>query len=483
VSTAPTKAGPHILPNLGEVASNTPVLPPPPPNPAPRVLDPQVPAGDATAPLQFKIGDATIQPIGFMDFTGIFKSTNAGGSLGTNFGSIPYDNVAAARLTEFRFSPQNSRIGFRVDANYKDAHIIGYNEVDFIGTSGTNNLSVTNGAFVPRLRLFWVDIRKGDWEILGGQSWSLMTPGRVGISPLPGDIFYTRVTDVNYVVGLTWTRQPGFRVVYHPSTKVAFALAAENPDAYIGGSGGGSGVVLPSALSSLAGTQLDNSTNVQTTPNLHPDFIAKLAFDPIRQVHFEFVGLERTFKIWNINTNTYFTKVGGGGSFNGNFEVVKNFRLFTNNYWSDGGGRYVFGQGPDLILRADGSISPIHTGGMVQGFEANITKTTVLYGYYGGVFNGKDTAIDLNGSLIGFGYRGSANTQNRYIQEPTLGFDQTIWKDPKWGAINFMAQWAYVFRQPWYLAPNTPKAAHVNEIFMNLRYTLPGAPPAVPTVK
>ena len=77
------------------------------------------------------------------------------------------------------------------------------------------NLNITNGAVVPRLRLYWVDARKGGWEFLAGQSWSMLTPNRVGISPLPGDIFYSQVMDVNYMAGLTWTRQPGIRVLYH----------------------------------------------------------------------------------------------------------------------------------------------------------------------------------------------------------------------------------------------------------------------------
>jgi hypothetical protein len=479
-AAAPAPVAPvRMLPNLGEVASTTPMVPPAPPAPAPRVLDPQVPAGDASAPLQLKIGDATIQPIGFMDFTAEFKSENAGGSIGSSFGSVPFDNASTARLSEFRFSPQNSRIGFRIDANYKGAHIIGYNENDFLGTSGTNNLSVTNGAFVPRLRLFWVDIRKGDWEILGGQSWSLLTPNRKGISPLPGDVFFSQATDVNYLAGLTWTRQPGIRFVYHPSDRVAVGLALENPDAYIGGSGGGPSPVLPSALSTLAGAQLDNATNVQTTPNLHPDIIAKLAFDPVSQVHFEVAGIERTFRIWNPNTNVYFTKVGGGVSFNANLEVAKNFRLITNNYWSDGGGRYLFGQAPDLMIRSDGSISPIHSGGTIQGFETTVNKT-LLYAYWSGIYIGKDVGLDANGTtLIGYGYHGSANSQDRYIQEVTFGFNQTIWKDAKWGAVNVMGQYAYVFREPWYVAGGAPKSAHDDTIFMDLRYTLPGsAPPA-----
>src|SRR5204863_8467888 len=94
---------------------------------------------------------------------------------------------------------------------------------------------------------------------------------------------------------------------------------------------------------------------------------------------------ERTFHIWNPNTRTPFSKAGGGGAFNANVELVKNFRLITNNLWTDGGGRYFFGNAPDLILRSDGSISPVHSGGTVDGFEA-VVKNTLLYTYYGGLY-------------------------------------------------------------------------------------------------
>src|SRR6201999_2420019 len=104
------------------------------------------------------------------------------------------------------------------------------------------------GAFVPRIRLFWVDVRKGQWEILGGQSWSMMTPNRKGISALPGDLFYSQATDVNYIAGLTWSRQPGIRFLYHPNEKVTFGISAENPDAYVGGSSGGGTITPPTAL-------------------------------------------------------------------------------------------------------------------------------------------------------------------------------------------------------------------------------------------
>jgi len=479
---APAPATPvHMLPNMGEVASSTPMLPPPPPAPAPHVLDAQVPAGEASSPLQLKIGDATLIPIGFMDLTGVWRSENAGSGIGSSFGSVPLANASTAHLSEFRFSPQNSRIGFRFDANVKGAHVIGYNEMDFLGTSGSNSLGVTNGAFVPRIRLYWVDVRKGAIEFLAGQSWSLLTPSRKGISPLPGDIFYSQVMDVNYVAGLTWTRQPGLRLVYHPSNAVAIGFAAENPNQYVGGSAGGSSITAPSAsaLSGLVGTQFDNtSPSPLSTPNLTPDFIAKAAFDPVSRVHFEFNGIERNFKDWISTTNTRFTKAGAGGSFNANLEVVKNFRLISNNYWSDGGGRYIFGQAPDLIIRSDGSISPIHSGGFNEGFEANLSKNFLLYAYYGDIYIGKNVALDANGtSLIGFGQHGGS--QDRNIQEFTLGYVHTFWKDPKYGALSMITQYEWLNRYLWYVAANTPKGGHDNTIYVDIRYTLPGSAPTM----
>jgi hypothetical protein len=203
---------------LGEVASTTPMIPA-----APAPMDqPMVMKEEKASPLQFSIGNVTFMPVGFMDDTAVWRDKDAGSSIGSNFGSLPYNNTTAGQLSEFRFSPQNSRLGFRIDGDWKGAHFIGYNEIDFLGTSGSNALGVSNNAFVPRIRLYWVDVRKDKVEFLAGQSWTMLTPNRNGISPLPADLFYSQVIDVNYMNGLTWARQAGVRVLLHPSEKVTF---------------------------------------------------------------------------------------------------------------------------------------------------------------------------------------------------------------------------------------------------------------------
>ena len=197
----------------------------------------QVSPDDVPSPLQIHIGNATIAPVGFMDFTTVFRSSDGGSSIGTSFGSTPYNTSPLEHLRNTRLSAQNSRIGARIDALVHGTKVLAYWESDFLGTQATNaGVSTHSDSF--RMRLYWVDLRKGQWEILGGQSWSMMTPNRKGISPLPGDIFYSQDMDTNYQVGIPWTRAPQFRAVYHPSDVVSLGFALETAEQYGGGSSG-----------------------------------------------------------------------------------------------------------------------------------------------------------------------------------------------------------------------------------------------------
>jgi len=501
---------PTEVPSLGQLASTGPMVPKgaerPAGSDATRVVgsvvpvaatagpmgtaNPQKKEGEEVSPLQLHIGTATIMPVGFMDFTSVWRSHDGGSGIGTNFASIPYGSVFQNSLSEFRLSMQNSRVGFRVDALVKGAHVIGYMESDFLGNN-PGNVAVSSNSNTMRSRLYWLDVRRGKWEVLGGQTWSLITPGRSGISPLPGDLFFTQNIDVNYQLGLVWGRIPEFRFVYHPTGKVAFAVALDSPEQYVGGSAGGGLVTFPPALSSTYSSELNTGGNTLGVPNVAPDVIAKLAFDPSKKFHVEVGGIERSFKLWNPVDGTTHSAAGGGGFVNLNFELFKGFRVLTNNFWSDGGGRYIFGQAPDLIAKGDGSPSLIHSGSTVSGIEYT-HKNTLVYAYYGGLYVGRNFAIvpvtTTSGTPpvtttkltpFGYGYSGSSAGQNRAVQEATFGFNQTIWKDAKWGAVNFMGQYSYLNRNPWSVATGQPKEANINMVFFNLRYTLPGSAPAM----
>ena len=443
--------------------------------------------GDDGAPLQFRIGSAYFTPIGFLDFTGVWRSHVTGAGIGTNFASIPYgSNNLQDALSEFRLSMQNSRVGFRVDAMVNQAHVLGYMESDFLGNN-PGNVAVSSNSNTLRSRLYWVDVRTPQWELLAGQTWSLITPGRSGISPLPSDVFYTQNIDVNYQAGLVWGRIPELRAVYHPTNEVAVALALDSPEQYVGGSAGGSTVTFPAALTaSYPGGQLDNGTTSLGVPNVAPDVIAKLAIDPSKRFHVEIGGLERQFRVWNPNSEQSFSATGVGGFLNLNAELFPGFRLVTNNFWSSGGGRYIFGQVPDVIANADGSLTPITTGSTVSGIEYTVANTLV-YGYYGAIYVENTTAPAVAGTpcttaatCVGYGYPGSPSGQNRNIQEETLGFSRTFWKNPKYGALNLMGQYSHLTRAPWFVAVGAHPDAHETMLFFNLRYTLPGSAPKMP---
>jgi hypothetical protein len=476
---------------LGDVASTTPIVPPVAPIstsamsgqvPGPGGGNPcEAPPDAVSIPPYLRLGSVCIAPVGFMDATFVWRDKDAGSGIGSNFGGVPYNNTVTGKISEDHFSIQNSRLGFRADGDWKGIHFIGYNEFDFLGTSGATNITVTNGAVVPRIRLYWVDVRKHGWEFLAGQSWSMLTPNRRGISPLPGDIFYSQVMDVNYMAGLTWTRQPGFRVLYHFGDTATWGFSAENSNQYIGGYAGEGTVTLPAALTSLSGTQLDAANTVFSAPQLTPDFISKFAWDPSSRFHAEVGGVLSTFQILNNPgnlTNAQYTKKAGGGVlFEMNGEVVKGLRLITTNFWSDGDGRYLFGQAPDLTVTANGGMSLMHSGGTVDGFEARTGKT-LWFAYYGGIYIPKDVQIDTTGKYVGYGYIGSANSQNKAIQEITVGFNQTMWASPRYGAINLIGQYEYLTRNPWYIAAFAPDATHDSTVYFDIRYTLPGSIPA-----
>ncbi len=264
----------------------------------------------------------------------------------------------------------------------------------------------------------------------------------------------------------------------------SFAVALDSSEQYVGGSAGGPQITLPAGLANTTGYSLSAGSaefnNGQTTvgaPNIAPDVIVKAAFDP-KRVHLEVGGVERQFKLYNPTTPATFSATGAGGFVNLSVLLFNGFRVLTNNYFSYGGGRYIFGQVPDFTIRPDGSPSPIHASSTVTGIEYT-KRNTLIFGYYGAIYVPADVITDTNGKPVGYGYLGSPSSQNRSVQEGTIGFNQTMWKDAKYGALNLIGQYSYVTRSPWSVPAGQPRAALLNMVFLDLRYTLPGGAPTV----
>ena len=472
---APAQTGDDLfsIPNakkLGEVATTSPVLPPAPaPLPSPQASGNAV---ENKTPLSVRIGVADFTPLGFADFGSIWRSTNSGG-INTNFAGIPYATASSApgNLDELRFSAQTSRFALRMDSEVLGAKVTGYIESDFSGATAENVFQVTNSDTL-RLRLYWVDVRKSKFELLAGQEWSLLTPNRIGVSPMPADLFITLNQDTSYQAGLTYTRQAGIRFAYHPTDHIVWAFSAEDPQQYVG-----TAVTCPTALSATyCGTILDTGSSAAlgtpTTPNAAPDFISKIAFDGPR-AHLEIAGLLSTFRAYDVVTDAHNTVIGAGGAINSNFEIVKGLRLFENAFYSDGGVRYIGGLGPDVVVRANGSLSPVHAASTVDGLEFQAGKNTVLTGYVGAAYFDRNVALDTTGKYIGYGFPGSAATNNRTIDEATFGWIQTFWKHPTYGDLKLITQYSYLWRTPWAPPASGPTDAHANLLFVDLRYDLP----------
>jgi hypothetical protein len=446
------------------------------------------------SPLSWRIGKAEFTPGGWADITGIFRTSDIGSGTGTSFGSIPFNNqLPLAALTEFRATAQTSRLSMKVDANVNDAtRVTGYVESDFNGFQPPNAYTTTNSGTL-RLRLAFADIRRGNWEVLGGQSWSLLTPNRVGLSPMPSDIFSTYRLDTNYITGLVYSRQAGFRVVYHAADWWAIGFSLENPQQYAPSS-----VVFPSAFFSGQfdnGSGATNGTGAASNPaipNLHPDVVVKSAFDwkiGEHSFHLETAGLIRSFKVFNnlVTPNATNAITEGSGAIGMNFELLHNFRLIANTFYGAGNGRYIGALGPDAIVKVDGTLSPIHSGSGIAGFEWTLNPRLELDGYYSGAYFQRNfggavattatpapSCLGVSGFFCtGFGFPGSANTNNKSFQEATFGFTRTIWGSPNHGKLQFISQSAWVERTPWSVSNAAPRNAHAFLQYIDLRYVLP----------
>jgi outer membrane murein-binding lipoprotein Lpp len=450
------------------------------------------------SPLSFRIGGTDFTPGGFVDFQNVFRTVNTGNVIGTNFGAIPFSNTAAGHLTEYRASGQYSRWNMKIGGKLGANNITGFVEGDFNGNDAANVFATTN-PHTFRLRLYFADVRRGKWEITAGQAWSLITPNRVGTSPMPSDLATTYSTDANIHVGLPYSRDGQFRVTFRPNDNFSWAMAIDNPQQYTNGE-----VTVPTTFNAVLATQLDGAATAGV-PNLFPDLMTKMAWDTKmngRAFHIEGGGLITSAKVTAIpgGTTTFagHSSIGSAGMGGINLELVKNFRVLAYGIYGSGIGRYFNGLGPQYVVApiATGpgtftiDTSMVHAGSSYGGFEATMGKTQIG-AYYGGYYFQRSSFNDLtaaaiatpiscspgaaavNRPCIGFGGTNSANSNNRAIQEGSFVLQQTLWKNPQYGALLLINDASYSTRAPWFVAAGAPKNAHMFMDHLVIRYVIP----------
>jgi len=436
--------------------------------PAPPEASSQPPDSAApTSPLAIHVGDADLLFGGFIDATATRRDANTGSGIGTSFGTIPFGNTVQGHMNDTQFSSQNSRLTLQATAKTGTADLKASLEVDFLGNA-PNGLNVTANSNTLRMRLFWGRYRRGAYEFLAGQSWSLMMPNRDGLSPETTDVFFGQTVDPNYQMGLTWGRTMQFRFTAHPNDVVAAGVSVENPDQYVG-----SGVKLPAAFPS---GEVDTGAAVNDIPNHLPDIVGKIAFDWRKHgahQHVDAAVLVRSFKSYDLTRDAAVTATATGGAFTVAVEPVKPVRLIGIGFYSSGGGRYLANTNlPDFIVNADAGITLVTTASYVIGTEIQAAARVAPYAYYSEARARQAVASDADGTPIGFGIPGSTAANERIV-EATAGVAYTFFRDPKIGGMQLLAQYSHLRRTPFSVPAGTPADASLNMLYFNLRYFLP----------
>jgi hypothetical protein len=248
-------------------------------------------------------------------------------------------------------------------------------------------------------------------------------------------------------------------------------------------------VIFPFGFNAQLGPQFDAGAT-PGTPNAFPDIITKMAWDAgkVRGIHLEAGAMMTSSKISVLpigGTNfVNHSKIGGGVLGGINVALAKSFRVVAHGMWGNGVGRYMIGSGPNAVVfpvptgpgAFDADISMVHAGSAIVGAEATAGKSQFGF-YYGGFYFGRNSFLDLTnpvaGRFGGFGGPNSPNSANRAIQEGTIDWTQTFWKNPQYGAVLMVTQASYLTRAPWFVAAGAPKNAHLGMGYLSIRYVLP----------
>jgi hypothetical protein len=109
-----------------------------------------------------------------------------------------------------------------------------------------------------------------------------------------------------------------------------------------------------------------------------------------------------------------------------------------------------------------------------------VPGNTTIAAYSSGVYFQRRYGLDPDikaPTYIGYGFPGSAATNNRSVEETSFASTTTLWKKLTYGALQMITQSSWVLREPWYVAAGTPRDAHVFMEFANIRFVLPQGRP------
>jgi len=428
--------------------------------------------------------------------------------INTPFNSIPFPSANEGHVSELNFSGRQSRLSVLVTGDAGSYKLTGYWEMDWLGTGTSSNNNQSN-SYVLRQRQIWGrGETAGGFSVTGGQMWSLVTEDAKGDDPRTE--IQPLTVDPQYLVGYTWTRQPGIRVEQRFGTytggAVTIAASAEQaqitsftasgsiPTSFFFGGIGQNGGLYNAAGNVTAGNTAGTGAISTYANNVAPDVIVKAAFDE-PWMHFEVGGIGRFLRnelfpvltvagtastpIYTYGTTLETNTAKAGGIF-GSLRVkpMPLFEVAVQAMAGTGVGRYGSSQLADATLKPNETLEPIRNYHGLFSLVLHPSKNWDFFTYYGGEYAQRtvyDIVTPTGNALIGYGPRNLSDTgcynlpalsgnssgtagsisasscasPTRYIQEAMGGFIWRAVNSPKYGRLQYEATYSYIQRNLW----------------------------------
>jgi outer membrane murein-binding lipoprotein Lpp len=451
-------------------------------------LAPLEPPGPPLPQGTFQVGGVRVTLGGYLEGAAIYRTRNEVADLASSFNTgIPLPNSQLYHENETRLSARQSRFNALVTAN-PDAvtKLTAYVEADFLGAAPTANSNESN-SYQPRLRHAFAVYDRSDlgFYVLGGQTWSLLTMDKKGISYMLSGINAPLQIDAQNVVGFTWTRQPQFRIAKSFfNDELWLAASAENPQTIYYPSAGSA----PGDLGTINVNNAGGSTFAPTvlySTEVAPDLAVKAALDP-GWGHYEVYGVARFIhdRISTLGDGTSHTVSAGGAGAAALLPIIPSVLDIYGSFLAGKGiGRYGSAQLPDAVIGPNGKPEPLTEYQALVGVIAHPIPTLDVYAYGGTEQVSRNYYdADVKGKVTPFGYGNPlysntgcdtelgtecvANTSG--IVQGTFGFWWKFEKGP-YGTMQIGPQYSYTRRTIFQGIGPTPKTDD-NMLFLSFRY-------------
>jgi hypothetical protein len=449
----------------------------------------------------------TITPVAFAAAEGVYRQHSVNSDVNTPFNSIPFPSASEGHVDEINFSGRQSRLGAYFQAAPGTSKLSAYYEMDFLGTGTSSNNNQSN-SYVLRQRQIWGRYENASgFSMEGGQMWSLVTEDRKGVD-IKTEI-QPQTIDSQYLVGYSWTRQPGFRIAQRfgdyktgafsaalgveQAQITGFTASGTTPTDYFFGGVGQNGGLYNAAASAAAGNGTPTAAITTYANNVVPDIIVKIAFDnPV--FHIEAGAIGRFLRDYYLPVTSYGNNAGtpvytyGTTYFNHTSSAAGAFgaaRVYLAKFAEvavqamagEGVGRYGSSQLADATLRPDETLKPIDNYHGLFSLETHPAPKLDIYAYYGGEYAQRTfyTVPGGSGALIGYAppnlnnsgcYNSSATVASgggsggslsattcgeptRYIQEAMGGLTYRAYSSPKYGRLQYQLTYSYIQRKLW----------------------------------